>query len=115
MQVKEGKWKDAFANVGELVLLYTALDHQLNLIVIEVMYLAPAPMLEAVVATLDPRQKNRNAKEPCGAPQTTGLEKGHQDACGSIGARKTLSVILRWFRARQTGDLSLRQRQRPNC
>jgi hypothetical protein len=49
--------KDAIANVGELVLLYTALDHQLNLIVIEVMHLAPTPMLEAVVTTLDPRQK----------------------------------------------------------
>jgi hypothetical protein len=43
--------------VGELVLLYSALDHQLNRIIIEVMHLTPAPMLEAVVATLDPRQK----------------------------------------------------------
>lgn len=55
--MKEAKWKDACATVGELVLLYTALDHQLNLIVIEVMHLAPSPMLESVVATLDPRQK----------------------------------------------------------
>jgi hypothetical protein len=30
MPVEEGKWKDACASVGELVLLYTALDHQLN-------------------------------------------------------------------------------------
>jgi hypothetical protein len=57
MPVKEGKWKDACATVGELVLLYTSLDHQLNLIIIEVMYLAQSPMLEAVVATLDARQK----------------------------------------------------------
>jgi hypothetical protein len=56
MPTKE-QWKDAYATVGELVLAYTALDHQLNHIVIEVMYLAPAPMLEAVVATLDSRQK----------------------------------------------------------
>jgi hypothetical protein len=55
MPVKEGKWKDACATVGELVLLYTALDHQLNHIIIEVMHLAPSPMLETVVATLDPR------------------------------------------------------------
>ena len=57
MPVKEGKWKDACATVGEVVLLYTALDHQLNHIIIEVMHLAPSPMLETVVATLDPRQK----------------------------------------------------------
>jgi hypothetical protein len=57
MPVKEAKWEEALARVGELVLLYTALDHQLNHIIIEVMQLAPAPMLEAVVATLDPRQK----------------------------------------------------------
>jgi hypothetical protein len=66
MPVKEGKWKDACANVGELVLLYTALDHQLNLIIIEVMHLAPAPMLEAVVATLDPRQKIEMLKSRAG-------------------------------------------------
>lgn len=38
-------------------MLYTALDHQLNHIIIAVMHLAPSPMLEPVVATLDPRQK----------------------------------------------------------
>jgi hypothetical protein len=57
MPVEEGKWKDACSMVGELVLIYTALDHQLNRIVIEVMHLAASPMLEAVVATLDARQK----------------------------------------------------------
>ena len=57
MSVKEGKWKDACSTVGELVLIYTAHDHQLNRIVIEVMHLSSSPMLEAVVATLDARQK----------------------------------------------------------
>lgn len=57
MPVKDQEWKDACSTVGELVLIYTALDHQLNRIIIEVMHLAPSPMLEAVVATLDPRQK----------------------------------------------------------
>jgi hypothetical protein len=57
VSVKEGKWKDACSTVGELVLIYTALDHQLNRIVIEVMHLAASPTLEAVVATFDARQK----------------------------------------------------------
>jgi hypothetical protein len=52
--------------VGELVLLYTALDHQLNRIIIEVMHLAQSPMLEAVVATLDPRQKVEMLKSRSG-------------------------------------------------
>ena len=66
MPVKEGKWKDACSTVGELVLLYTALDDQLNLIIIEVMHLASSPMLEAVVATLDPRQKVEMLKSRAG-------------------------------------------------
>jgi hypothetical protein len=57
MPVHEPEWKDACAVIGEVTLLYSALDHQLNLIVIEVAHLAPSPMLESVVATLDPRQK----------------------------------------------------------
>lgn len=57
MPVAEGKWKDACSTVGELVLLYNALDHQLNHIIIDVMHLEQSPMLEAVVATIDPRQK----------------------------------------------------------
>ncbi|SHG45925.1 hypothetical protein [Bradyrhizobium erythrophlei] len=51
------EWKDACAVIGEIALLYTALDHQVNHIVIEVMSLAPSPLLEPVVATLDTRQK----------------------------------------------------------
>ncbi|UFX41925.1 hypothetical protein HAP47_0021755 [Bradyrhizobium sp. 41S5] len=57
MSTEEGKWKEAYAAVGELVLLYAGLDHQLNHIIIEVAQLVRSPMLEAVVATLDPRQK----------------------------------------------------------
>jgi hypothetical protein len=55
--VSEPKWKEACAVVGEVVLLYSSLDHQLNLIIIEVMHLAQSTMLESVVATLDTRQK----------------------------------------------------------
>jgi hypothetical protein len=66
MAVVEGKWKDACAAVGELVLLYNALDHQLNRITIELMHLEQSPMLEAVVATLDPRQKIEMLKSRAG-------------------------------------------------
>jgi hypothetical protein len=87
MPVKEGKWKDACASVGELVLLYSALDHQLNLIIIEVMYLAPAPMLEAVVATLDPRQKIEMLKSRAGhirQPDWKKAIKTHADRLGRV-------------------------------
>jgi hypothetical protein len=36
MPVHEPEWKEACALIGEVALLYSALDHQLNLIVIEV-------------------------------------------------------------------------------
>ncbi|WP_156436551.1 hypothetical protein [Bradyrhizobium pachyrhizi] len=57
MPTEKEKWKEACEAVGELILLYTGLDHQLNHIIIAVTHLTPAPMLEAVVATLDPRHK----------------------------------------------------------
>jgi hypothetical protein len=57
MPVHEPEWKDACAVIGEVVLLYTALDTQLNHIVIEVMHLTQSAMLETVIATLDHRQK----------------------------------------------------------
>jgi hypothetical protein len=62
MPVHEPDWKEACAVIGEVVLLYTALDHQLNYIVIEVMHLSHSTMLETVVATLDPRQKTEILK-----------------------------------------------------
>jgi hypothetical protein len=62
MPVHDPDWKEACAVVGEVVLLYTALDTQLNHIVIEVMHLTHSAMLESVVATLDPRQKTEILK-----------------------------------------------------
>jgi len=47
----------AYATVGELVLSATALDHQMNHVIIEVTSLAKSPMLESVVATLDHSRK----------------------------------------------------------
>jgi len=47
----------SYAIVGELVLLATALDHQLNRVLIQVLHLGETPMLEAVIATLDTVRK----------------------------------------------------------
>jgi len=47
----------AYATVGELVLIATALDHQLNHVLMQVLSLAESPMLESVVATLDIARK----------------------------------------------------------
>ncbi|MGH9866306.1 MAG: helix-turn-helix transcriptional regulator [Candidatus Acidiferrales bacterium] len=51
------RFQAAYAVVGELVLMATALDHQLNHVLIQVLHLADSPMLEAVVATLDINRK----------------------------------------------------------
>jgi hypothetical protein len=55
--VKDPEWKEAYAVIGEVVLLATALDHQLNHVAIEVLHLIKSPLLEPVVATLDCSRK----------------------------------------------------------
>jgi transcriptional regulator with XRE-family HTH domain len=54
---QDAHFKAAYAVVGELVLLATALDHQLNHVLMQVLPLTDSPMLEAVVATLDTARK----------------------------------------------------------
>ncbi len=49
--------KEAFAVVGELVMISTALDQLLNRVLITVLDLGDAPLLEPVIATLDTRLK----------------------------------------------------------
>jgi hypothetical protein len=49
--------RDFFAMVGELVLISSALDHLINRVLIAVMDLGDAPLLESVVATLEPVRK----------------------------------------------------------
>jgi transcriptional regulator with XRE-family HTH domain len=50
-------FKAAYAVVGEIVLLATALDHQLNHVLMQILSLTDSPMLEAVIATLDTSRK----------------------------------------------------------
>lgn len=54
---KNAGFKAAYAVVGEIVLLATALDHQLNHVLMQILSLTDSPMLEAVVATLDTARK----------------------------------------------------------
>ena len=49
--------KEAFAVVGELVMISTALDGLLNRVLITVLDLGDAPLLEPVIATLDTTRK----------------------------------------------------------
>lgn len=51
------KFRAAYASVGELVLIATAIDHQLNHVLMSVLSLTESPMLEPVVATLDTARK----------------------------------------------------------
>jgi len=54
---EDAKFRAAYGIVGELVLITTALDHQLNHILIQVLHLDETPMLESVIATLDMARK----------------------------------------------------------
>jgi hypothetical protein len=60
---QDAGFRAAYGAVGELVLLATALDHQLNHVLIQVLHLADSPMLEGVVATLDAVRKIEMLKE----------------------------------------------------
>ncbi|HKN28894.1 MAG TPA: helix-turn-helix domain-containing protein [Roseiarcus sp.] len=56
-------FRSAYGVVGELVLLTTALDHQLNHVLISVLHLTDSPLLESVIATLDMVRKIEMVKE----------------------------------------------------
>jgi hypothetical protein len=57
MPVQDTEWREVLGRLGELVSLASALDYQLNHVTIEILVLAKSPMIEAVVATLDPPRK----------------------------------------------------------
>jgi DNA-binding XRE family transcriptional regulator len=60
---KDSGFRDAYSVVGELVLIASALDHQINHVLIEVLHLSGSPMLESVIATLDIARKIEMLKE----------------------------------------------------
>jgi hypothetical protein len=57
MPIDDPVWRNALSQIGEIVLLASALDHQLTQVVIEVLHLTKSPMLEPVVATLEASRK----------------------------------------------------------
>lgn len=62
-QDRDARFRATYGVVGELVLLATALDHQLNHVLIQVLHLSESSMLEAVIATLDTVRKIEMLKE----------------------------------------------------
>src|ERR1700747_2213882 len=62
-KIADDKFRAAYAVVGELILLTTALDHQLNHVSMQVLHLTDSPMLESGVATLDMARKIEILKE----------------------------------------------------
>lgn len=76
MSITEEDWRTAHAEIGELVVLYTVLDHQLNHIVMGIARVAESPMVEAVIATLDPRQKIEILKARADHMQQADWKKG---------------------------------------
>lgn len=56
-RMQNAKFRAAYGVVGELILIATALDYQLNHILIQVLHLTESPMLESVIATLDLNRK----------------------------------------------------------
>jgi len=56
-KAQDAKFRAAYVFVGELILIMTALDYQLNHILIQVLHLTDSPMLESVIATLDVNRK----------------------------------------------------------
>lgn len=55
--------KAIYAIVGELVLIASALDTLLNSVMVQVLHLGSSPMIEPVVATLEPVRKIEILKE----------------------------------------------------
>src|SRR5260370_21092526 len=61
--VQDANFRASYSVVGELVLVTTALDHQLNHVLIQTLHLIASPMLESVIATLDMVRKIEMLKE----------------------------------------------------
>lgn len=60
---ENAQFRAAYGVVGELVLMTTALDHQLNHVLIQVLHLVGSPILESVIATLDMVRKIEMLRE----------------------------------------------------
>jgi hypothetical protein len=75
---------EAFAVVGELVMISSAIDHLLNNVLIAVLDLGTASLLEPVVATLDPARKVEILKERAAHITATDWKKGITKFCDKV-------------------------------
>lgn len=78
--------RNAYAIVGELVLIASALDYQLNRICISVLALIEAPMLEPVIATIDSSRKIEILKIYAAKIADPGWRKGLSDHVTAVEA-----------------------------
>jgi hypothetical protein len=79
-------YTELYVVVGELVMIANAVDHLLNQLVIEALHLEKSPMLEPVVATLDPRQKIEILKSRAKLINSADWKKGITGFCGKADA-----------------------------
>lgn len=91
----EDEHRRAYALVGELVLLASALDYQLNHVLIAMLGLEPSPMLEPVVASLDSNRKIAILKQFAGtikAKQWTDALKLHLNKVDDVNRVRNLAA-----------------------
>lgn len=62
---EKSKTAEAYAIVGELILMASMLDYQVNIVLIEFLHLQHSPMLEPTIATLDISRKIEIIKSRC--------------------------------------------------
>jgi hypothetical protein len=106
-EASDGEFLAAYAIVGEIVLSATALDHQMNHVLIEVASLAKSPLLEAVIATLDPARKieilkararrRRKARPIAGGAQCPPVTLGWARAAVFSPALASPPPALTWY------------------
>lgn len=88
----------ACAIVGEVVLLSSALDQQLNKLVISVLGIISSPMLEPVVASLDSNRKISILKSYATTIKSSKWKSVLKDYCKSVeSVNKARNIAAHWF------------------
>jgi len=84
MTSEEEETKRACAVVGELILITSALDNQLNQVCISVLALADSPMLEPLVASIDSARKVELLKAYASKITSAAWKKGLKDHAEAV-------------------------------
>lgn len=83
---KDEAYREMYAAVGELVLIATALDHQLNHVCIALFELPVAPMVEPVVASLNSPRKIEMIKARAALINAPDWKKGFKSHVEAVEA-----------------------------